>query len=227
VTRHLYLEDSYLKEFSSVVLKANDGRVVLKESAFYPGGGGQPCDTGVIIDGGKHIVTNVFKDGGDIVHAIEGDIAQGEEVKGIIDWERRYILMRMHTAAHLLSAIIHSKTGALITGNQLGVEQSRIDFSLEEFDRDRIQEYCEEANRLIAEGRMVKIYFTDSLNAPTLLAKGLPEGIEKIRVVEIESIDTQADGGTHVKNIREIVGIEIKKIENKGKHNRRVYYTLK
>ena len=191
MTRHLYLEDSYLKEFSSVVLKVNDGRVVLKESAFYPGGGGQPCDIGVIINGGKHIVTNVSRGEEGIVHAIEGYVAQGEEVKGIIDWERRYILMKMHTAAHLLSAVIHSKTGALITGNQLGVEQSRIDFSLEEFDRDKIQEHCEEANRLIAEGRMVKIYFTDSLNVPTLLAKGLPEGIEKIRVVEIENIDTQ------------------------------------
>jgi len=226
MTKALYLDDSYLKEFSSIVTRAEGNRIVLDESAFYPAGGGQPCDTGIIVDGGEHRVTSVFKDGEDIVHEVEGSIVVGERVNCSIDWNRRYTHMRMHTAAHILSAVIHTKTGAMITGNQLGSEQSRIDFSLEDFDRERIDEYCDEANRLIAEGRVVRNYFTDSADVPTLLAKGLPEGIKRIRIVEIEGIDTQADGGTHVRDTREIGRIEITKVENKGKHNRRIYYRL-
>jgi misacylated tRNA(Ala) deacylase len=226
MTKHLYFEDSYLKDFSSVVLRADGNRVVLAESAFYPGGGGQPCDLGTIADAVEHRVISVSKDGDDIVHEIEGTVSPGTEVHCTIDWDRRQRLMRMHTAAHVLSAVIHAKTGALITGNQLGVEQSRIDFSLEDFDREKMLGYCDDANRLIAEGREVRSYFTDSSNVQTLLAKGLPEGIDRIRIVEIDGIDTQADGGTHVKNTAEIGRIEIVKIENKGKHNRRVYYVL-
>ncbi len=227
MTKHLYFDDPYLKEFSSIVAKVDSNRVVLEASAFYPAGGGQPCDTGVIIGQSEHRVLKVSKseDGEDIVHEIEGSLDVGEKVEGRIDWDRRYKLMRMHTAAHVLSAVIHKKTGAMITGNQLGVEQSRIDFSLEDFDRAKIYEHCDEANRLIAEGREVKSYFTDSTSVPTLLAKGLPD-VDRIRIVEIDGIDAQADGGTHVKSTEEIGRIEITKVENKGKHNRRVYYTL-
>jgi Ser-tRNA(Ala) deacylase AlaX len=156
----------------------------------------------------------------------------GNKIHGIIDWERRYRLMRMHTAAHVISEIINRETGALITGNQLDVEKSRIDYNLENFDRKKIEECVNKANEVIRQGLQVKVYFLkreEALKIPkiTKLAKGLPENLEEVRIVEIEGFDIQADGGTHVSNLKEIGKIEIVKMENKGRSNRRLYYTVK
>lgn len=233
----LYLDNPYLKEFEAKVLEVeregNNIRVILNKTAFYPGGGGQPCDTGFLIkkNGECVRVVSVRKIGNKIVHEIEtGGISEGEEVTGKIDWDRRYKLMRMHTAAHLLSACFYEE-GALITGNQLGEDRSRIDFSLKNFDKEKIKRYVKKANLLIDKGAKIKFYWIsrgEALKNPEFakLAKGLPN-LDKLRIVEIEGIDKQADGGCHVNNLREIGKIEFIKAENKGKLNRRIYFTLK
>jgi misacylated tRNA(Ala) deacylase len=139
--------------------------------------------------------------------------------------------MRMHTSAHILSAVFHQEAGALITGNQLNLDKSRIDFSLENFDREKINEYIKKANEVVEQDLPIKVYTmpkAKALTDPTMfkLAKGVPQGIENIRIVEIEGFDRQADGGTHLNSTKEVGKIVFLKAENKGKNNRRVYYTL-
>jgi len=139
--------------------------------------------------------------------------------------------MRLHTTAHLMSAIFHNKTGALITGGSIDIEKSRIDFSLENFDREKINEYIKLANDLIQKDAPVKVSYMkreEALKIPDMvkLANKMPPNVETFRIVEIEGIDKQADGGCHVKNIQEIGTIELLKVENKGKNNRRLYYTI-
>lgn len=243
----LYLKDSYLKEFTSIVRAAfdQDGThlIVLDQTAFYPTGGGQPHDTGTIVaeDGTAYEVTDVKKthytqDGKNIPciahHVNKAGLQPGDKVTGRINWQRRYTLMRVHTAAHALCAIIHDNAGAKITGHQLGVEKSHVDFSLDTFDREQMQQFVEECNQLLQEGKQVTYYWMkreDALQDPALvkLAHVLPPEIEELRIVEIDGIDKQADGGTHVRNTRECGEIEILKQENKGKGRKRVYFTLK
>jgi misacylated tRNA(Ala) deacylase len=139
--------------------------------------------------------------------------------------------MRMHTSAHLLSAIFNKQTGALITGNQIEAEKSRIDFSLENFDRERMLVYCKQANEAIAKNPPVKTYFMkreEALQIPgiTKLASAAPPDVKELRIVEIEGLDLQADGGVHVKSLGEIREINPLKFENKGKNNRRLYFTI-
>lgn len=230
MTEFLFMEDSYLKEFSATVKSANGNEIVLDKTAFYPEGGGQPCDLGTI-EGNENVynVTHVRKDNGKIIHVLDkDDLNIGNKVHCKLDWPRRYALMRNHTAAHVLSAVMHNETGALITGNQLGVEQSRIDFSLDNFDRNKIAEYINKANELLKNDMPIKTYFISFDEADesiTKLAMGI-SGHEKIRIVEIGDIDKQADGGTHVANVNEVGRIELVKIENKGKNNRRIYFRL-
>lgn len=233
----LFMEDSYKKEFNAEITETKEGKyVILNKTAFYPNGGGQPSDTGTIIrenDKKEFKVVFTKKNEGIIFHQIEpeNELKQGDKIKGIIDWERRYKLMRMHTAAHLLSAVFHKESGALITGNQLDIDKSRIDFSLEEYDKEKIEEYIEKANAIINEDRKIRIYSMEreeAQNHPELfkLAKTLPETIKTLRIVEIEGIDKQADGGTHVNSTKEIGKIELIKCENKGKSNRRLYFSI-
>lgn len=230
----LYLKDHYLKEFDATVVSVKEGKfVVLDQTAFYPNSGGQPFDTGVLIRGDqKFRVLYVGKFDGEISHEVEPGLAPGDRVHGVIDWDRRYRLMRMHTASHILSAIFHREAGALITGNQLGLDSSRIDFSLENFDRDAIQNYVAQANSYVKATLPVSIKFIsrdEALQLPGLvkLAKGLPPAITEIRLLEIKDVDTQPDGGTHVANTSEVGTIELLDMENKGKNNRRLYFTLK
>jgi Ser-tRNA(Ala) deacylase AlaX len=234
MTELLYMQDCYLKEFDAKVVSVTGLEVELDKTAFYPTGGGQPCDKGkIVFDGGEFLVEDVYKKEGKVLHKVDKEgIQAGASVHCIIDWERRYRLMRMHTAAHIISEAINKETGALITGNQLDVNVSRIDYSLEDFDRERIQHCIEIANEIAEKGLEIKIYFLkreDALKIPkiTKLAKGLPPAIENVRIVEIGDFDLQADGGTHVKNTREIGKIELVKMENKGKNNRRIYYAIK
>jgi len=139
--------------------------------------------------------------------------------------------MRMHTAGHLLSSIFY-RENCLITGNQIDPDRSRFDFNLEQFDRGRIEGFVNEANRIIAKDAPVKMYFVDrdeALKMPGLikLAQAAPPSEDQLRIVEIEGIDRQADGGLHVANLKEIGRIELLKLENKGKNNRRLYYDVK
>jgi len=178
-------------------------------------------------------VKNVVKRDGRVLHELDrAGLKAGDYVRGLLDWDRRYRIMRMHTAAHLLSAIFYKEGGAMITGNQLDLDKSRIDFSLEAFERDRMLAFVAKANQYVRGDLPVKIYFLprdEAMKIPEVikLANVLPPSIDQLRIVEIEGIDMQADGGNHIKRLGEIGEIEALKFENKGKSNRRVYYTLK
>jgi misacylated tRNA(Ala) deacylase len=233
-----HLEDSYVKEFDAVVSDVRDAtQVILDHTYFYAVSGGQPTDTGIIVrksDGKEFKVTNVKKGEGGIVHEVVNDVAvlaAGDEVRCVIDWERRHRLMRSHTAAHVVSEIIHRKTGAMITGNQLELEKVRIDFSLDAFDAEAFAAYIDEANALIAQGLPVTgeiMPRAEAMRIPTIskLANGLPEHITEVRVVTIQGFDQQGCGGTHVKNTAEIGTLEFVKADNRGQKNRRVYFKL-
>ncbi len=233
----LYLLDCYLKEFEATVDSVKDDKyVVLDKTAFYPNAGGQPYDTGKFIrlsDGEEFPVVFVTKFDDVISHEIsKPGLKPGDKVKGVIDWERRYRHMRMHTAAHVISIIIEKDANALITGNQLGLDKSRIDFDLENFDREKFAEYMDKANELIQKGAKVNLYLIPREEALqkferlTNLAKGFSDKIKNVRLVEIEGVTIEACGGTHLANISEIKGVKLVKLENKGKSNRRLYYEL-
>lgn len=228
----IYLEDSYLRAFDAIVLSTSGDRVILDKTAFYPASGGQPSDQGSISKADEEfkVLSAIVLDG-QIAHIVDRDgLKSGDTVHVVLDWGRRYRLMRSHTACHILSAVIFRETGAKITGNQIDLSRSRVDFSLESFDKAKMSEYVEEANRLIGENRPVKIRILprdEALAIPDIvrLAMEVPDR-DEIRVVEIEGIDVQACGGTHVKNTGEIGRIKMIKAENKGKSNRRVYFAL-
>lgn len=230
----LCLEDSYLRECDSVVESAEGNELLLDRTVFYPRGGGQPSDTGKLVseDGREAKVASVRKKDGRVIHELEQNpFKPGDKVKCVIDWERRHVLMRMHTAAHVLAGTMHTKLGAQITGNQLEVEKTRFDFNLHEFDREKFDKIVEEANDALARDVELKVYSMpreEAMKLPGMvkLAGALPPAITELRIVEIPGIDTQADGGTHVRNLNEVGKIQVLKLENKGKDNRRIYFTL-
>ncbi len=232
----LYLKDCYLKEWETEVKEVNQGKfIVLNQTAFYPKSGGQPNDTGTVVrvsDGKEFKVVFAGKFSGQISHEVDQEgLNVGDKVKCKIDWDRRHNLMRHHTAAHIISAVMFKEAGALITGNQLDLEKSRIDFSLESFDRDKLVDYIGMSNEIVQKDIPIRIYTISREEAekdPSLvkLAKGLPPGIKEIRIVEIEGFDRQPDGGTHVKSTGEVGEIKFADAVNKGKNNRRLYFTL-
>jgi len=230
----LYMADSYLKEFEAIVESVKDGKyIVLSQSAFYPQGGGQPSDTGAMLaNSEEYPVVFAGKFDGRISHEVaKPGLKVGDKVTGKIDWERRYRLMRMHTSAHIIDAVLYNEAKALCTGNQLGLDKSRIDFSLDVLDRDKIQQYIDMANEWVKRAIDVKIYSLpreEALKIPGIvkLAAVMPPEVKELRIVEIPGIDMQADGGTQVKNTSEIGRISLVSVENKGKNNRRMYYTL-
>jgi len=231
MTRKLFWEDAYIREFDATVNSVDGNQVVLDQTAFNARGGGLLGDTGTL-NGAK--VIDTIKAGEDsIAHVLEtaSTLVAGDSVHGVLDWDRRHRIMRMHTSAHLLSSIFNKKTGALITGNQIEPDKSRIDFSLDDFDREEMLTSCQEANEAIAKNPPVKTYFMkreEALKIPgiTKLASVMPPDVEDLRIVEIEGYDLQADGGVHVKNLGEVGKIEPLKFENKGKSNRRMYFAI-
>lgn len=234
IMAELYLEDCYIKEFDAVVESVKDDKfVVLDKTAFYPNSGGQPHDLGVLIkDETEYLVDYVGKFSGKISHEVtKPGLKVGDKVKGVIDWNRRYKFMRYHTACHVLSAVIHKETGAKITGNQIGVDKTRVDFSLENFDRGQIKSYQDKVNKIINQEIPVNIKILsreDAFKIPDIvkLKMDFPESVKEIRIIELENLDMQACGGTHVRNTAEIGPIEIIKAENKGKNNRRIYFKI-
>jgi misacylated tRNA(Ala) deacylase len=231
-----HLEDSYVKEFEASVDDVGDGKhILLNQTYFYPASGGQPSDEGVLTrksDDREFKVLSVRKSEAGILHEVsEAGLAPGDEVLCSIDWARRHKLMRSHTAAHVVSEVIHRGTGALITGNQLELDKVRIDFSLEPFDPAAFSKYIEEANGIIAhcipvETRIVPRSEVEHLPFLSKLANGLPQHITDVRIVEIPGFDVQGCGGTHVKNTAEIGRLAFLRAENKGKQNRRVYFEV-
>ena len=209
--------------------------VVLDQTVFYPRGGGVGCDFGKIArksDGMEFKVLEVSKKEGVVLHKLDKEgLAQGDEVACSIDWERRYQLMRSHTAAHILAQVMAQKANALITGNQIETDKNRFDFALENFDRTVMDAMVGQANAEIEKNANVKVYELprdEAFKIPGIvkLAGALPPSVPILRIVEIEGIDIQADGGPHVKNTSEIGKIEIIKMENKGASNRRIYFKI-
>ena len=230
MTRRLFWEDMYAREFDARVASADGTRVVLDQTAFNPRGGGLVSDTGAI-DGTR--VVEAVKEGEEIVHVLEtpAKFRPADSVRGVLDWGRRYRIMRMHTAAHILSSVVNGETGALITGNQISPDESRVDFNLDTFDRDRLSYFIEKVNEAVGRSLDVKTYFMkreEALAAPGFvkLANAMPPSLESLRIVEIGDVDTQADGGVHVKNTREIGEVVGLRAENKGKSNRRLYFAV-
>jgi len=234
LTKALYLQDSYLKECDATVVKVTDGKyIVLDQTIFYPKGGGQPWDTGKIIRGEEVFnVVYVGKFGGEISHEVDREgLKEGDRVHCILNWERRYKFMRSHTAAHLFASLVCNETGALVTGNQIEEDKVRFDFSLERLDRGIIMKCVNKANELLKRNIPIRWYELpreEALKIPGVvkMAKAFPPNIPRLRIVEIVGVDKQADGGTHVKNLREIGRIRLLKIESKGKRNKRVYFAI-
>jgi len=232
-TEMLFMKDCYLKEFDAVVLqRGNDSGkdyVVLNKTAFYPEGGGQPSDTGTL--NGIRILS-VRKDSGVVKHFTERPV-EGTKAKGMIDWEKRYAFMRMHTAQHILSAIVLDLWGSSTAGNQIEIDYSRIDFEPLKPTKDFIEIVTRKFNDIIDDQVPVKIYFTtrDAVLSTIderrrRLFSRLPEYIRDIRIVETEGVDKVPCGGTHISNTREIGYINITKLDNKGKDTVRVKFGL-
>lgn len=234
MTKLLHMKNNYTKRFEAEIIEIVGNGVVLNQSAFYPLKGGVQNDIGMlVINGKKFIVTNVTETNNKVIHTldkIEG-IEIGMAVNGEIDWNRRYKLMRLHTASHLLEARMHKKTGCLIGSGKVSIDSSYMGFTIEEMNKSLIEQSVDDANKLIENGAKVSITFMKRENAlldsnMIKLANKLPPLVKELRVVEIEGIEYQACGGPHVSNINEIGKIEIVKIKNKGKGNRRLYYEV-
>jgi Ser-tRNA(Ala) deacylase AlaX len=231
LTEKLYWNDAYVGEFTATVTRVDDSSVVLDRTCFSPRGGGLVSDLGTI-EGLP--LTEVTKKDDDIVHTFSAShgLSVGQVVKGVIDWNRRYGTMKMHTATHILSNVVNSETGALITGNSVSPEESRVDFSLEEFDKGKMESYIQRTNEVIGRDLPVHTYFlerAEALSIPGMvkLAQATPPDAAVLRIVEIGNFDRQADGGVHVSRTSEIGGVRFLRADNKGRSNRRVYFALK
>lgn len=236
-TRLLFQTDSYLKEFTARVEAVEGDGVILDQTAFHPvPHGGLDTDIGVLIASSQETarVAKAEIKGDVVVHYVDKPsiFRAGDIVRGVIDWERRYRMMKLHTAAHILAAVLYERYGALITGGLVTPEYSRDDFDIESEDwRLIFEKSVEEVNNIISRCIEVKIYWLsreEALKIPGIvkLAERIPPSEEILRVVEIPGIDIQLDGGPHVKNTCEIGGIKILKVENRGKRKKRIYYTL-
>jgi misacylated tRNA(Ala) deacylase len=236
VTEELFLRDAYLKEFEARVVDISGREVVLDRTAFYPGGGGQPADKGTLGVGPINAnVVDARREGGRVVHVLDNAIPETvRELKGSLDWERRYACMRYHTALHVLSGVIWRNFDAKVTGGQMRLDRARMDFSFPgEWTADVVGEIERLTNEALAQARPVKVYELEreeALKNPDLIRTQVnlvPERVKTIRVVEIEGLDTQADGGTHVANTEEVGEIESTGHKSKGRQNKRLEFVLR
>jgi misacylated tRNA(Ala) deacylase len=236
MTEELFLRDSYLKEFEARVVRVAGREVILDRTAFYPGGGGQPPDKGVLRVGPVRAnVVDVRRSGAEIVHVLDNPIPDTvRDLKGELDWERRYTHMRHHTALHVLSGVIWRNFEAKVTGGQMRADRARMDFSFPgEWTARVVGEIERLTNEALASARPVKVYGLpreEALENPDLIRTQVnlvPERVGVIRVVEIEGLDTQADGGTHVANTREVGRMEITGHKSKGRQNKRIEFVLR
>jgi misacylated tRNA(Ala) deacylase len=235
MTELLYLADSYQTVFNARVTAVHGDAVQLDRTAFYPTGGGQPHDIGVLRqDNVNWVVTNVARQSGEVWHTLTGAPSPdvGSSVDGELDWDRRYKLMRSHTALHVLCGVVFREYGALVTGANITPERSRMDFELDDLSPARVQHIETLCNAHIQAARSVtwrEIPRNEAFEIPDLIRTRinlLPEHISTVRVVEIEGLDLQADGGTHVRNTREIGGLRVAGTRSKGRLNKRLEIEL-
>lgn len=235
MTEKLFLDDSYLNEFEAEILNINEKFIILNKTCFYPKSGGQDCDLGILKrlnDNKEFQIVFTAKINDDVSHEVnELGLNVGDIVTGKINWERRYKLMRLHTAAHLLDAVFQEEGEVLITGNELTYEKGRMDLNLKDFNKEKIESYINKANEIILKDLEVKNYYLkkeEALKIPGIikLANTAPPDLPVLRITEISGIDIQADGGTHVKSLKEIGKILFLGIENKGKDRKRIYFDV-
>jgi misacylated tRNA(Ala) deacylase len=234
MTKLMYVTDSYVREFAAMVTAQVDGGVVLDQTAFYPGGGGQPHDLGSLSAGGSRWqVTQVKRAAGQVVHYLaEAPPEVGTAVIGQLDWERRYQLMRTHTAMHILCGVIWRDYQASVTGGNMEPLNGRMDFEFETMRQELVAEIEAAINREVVAGRPVRVAILpreEAFQIPDLIRTKinlLPEGIQEVRTVEIGGLDLQADGGTHVANTAEVGHIRVVDYKSKGKINKRIYVEL-
>ena len=231
MTEALFKHDAYLQECKAQIIVSSNEFVILDKTVFYPTGGGQPGDTGQIKwnDNSVDVIDTRYSKNGEIQHFLKNNNplpSEGVTVKAEINWDRRYRHMRMHTALHLLGSIL--KYG--VTGGNIGAEKSRLDFDMSEpVDKDAVDEALQ---NLVKKNVSIKSTWIsdEELDAQPDLVRTMsvkpPKGLGKVRLLEIEGIDIQPCGGTHVKSTGEIGCVQLGKVEKKGKHNRRVYVKL-
>jgi misacylated tRNA(Ala) deacylase len=234
-TSRLELADATLREWSATVLESSPEGVVLDRSAFYPGGGGQPPDAGVLLWGGVQTRIVGVRRGDDLMlvpHEADPLPPVGTAVRGAVEDDRRTALMRTHSALHLLAGVVFRDFGALVTGGNMEPLTARMDFDLPDIPadfRDRVAAACEAE---IAADRRIDVKVLprgEAFAIPDIIRTAtnlLPPDLTEVRIVDIVGLDTQADGGTHVASTRSIGGIEVVKVENKGKANRRLRIRL-
>jgi misacylated tRNA(Ala) deacylase len=232
----LYMDDSYLKEWDAKVESVSQQKfIVLDKTAFFPKGGGVEFDTGTIFteNNSEFNVVYTGKFSGKISHEVDKEgLKEGDNVHCKLDWNRRYLLMRYHTATHVLSGVLFKENNLKVTGNQLTTEKARVDLNMNEMNVDIIREAIDKSNKIIKKELSVEIYYISMEEAekePDLfkLAIGFPHDIKTLRIVDIKGFDRQADGGCHVNNLKEIGQIVFKDYINKGKNFKRVYFTVK
>lgn len=238
MTKLLYQTDSYLQAFQATVTAVDEEMhaVALDQTAFYPGGGGQPYDLGSLsFSGSTYPIVRPRKQGDTVWHVLEESSPLPPletAIEGQIDWQRRFKLMRTHTAMHVLCGTIYRDYGAHVTGGDMEPLKARMDFEFESLHRDLIEVIENSVNEEIKLAHPVKVSILPRQEAfaiPDLIRTKinlLPEGIEEVRVVEIEGLDLQADGGTHVNNTTEVGHFRISDYKSKGKINKRIYVEL-
>jgi misacylated tRNA(Ala) deacylase len=234
MTELLFHNHSYLREFDATVTSVADAGIALDRTAFYIGGGGQPSDLGTLTaDGQDYAVTGIKRDAGLLVHLIEGDRpSEGSHVSGRIDWERRFSLMRTHTALHILCGVVWRDYGALVTGGNMQPGEARMDFELERMSADFAEEIETKINEEVTAARnvmAVNLPREEAEQIPDLIRTKinlLPANIREVRTIDIQGLDVQADGGTHVNNTTEVGRIRVVGHESKGRVNKRLRIAL-
>lgn len=228
MTVKLYWQDAHLKEFDAKVIAVDGNQLVLDKTAFYPTSGGQLADIGEV-DGEK--VLDVVESDENVFHILEKEpsFKVGDTVHGKINWDRRYAMMRLHSAAHVISAVLIKNFGNIMfTGSQIYEDRTRMDFNIEKLDEETAKVVEEKSNEVVRMGLPItaRIITKEEVEANPNLFRLMDtshyQGFKVFRVVEIKDLDVQLDGGTHVRNTEEIGKIRIVKRENKGKNNRRI-----
>ncbi len=236
MSEKIYSTDSYARTMAASVADADreDNRVLLDRTVFYPGGGGQPHDIGHLYVGDDRLaVIRVTADRRGVWHWLEGGLpAVGTEVRGEIDWDHRYSLMRTHTAMHALCGVVWERFKSPVTGGNMSPGEGRLDFDLPDWDASHKFPMEEELNAHLRDALEVKVSFLPRREAdsdPSLIRTKvslLPRELQEVRVIDIVGLDRQADGGTHVHRTDEVGAVQIVKVESKGKGFRRIRLAL-
>jgi len=238
MTEPLYHTDAYLQEFDALIIdvRIDERIVILDRTAFYPGGGGQPCDLGSLsINGVLYTVDKVKKQGDDVLHFLGGTLSLpsvGSAAHGTLEWVRRHNLMRTHTALHVLCGTIFRDYGAQVTGGNMEPLKGHLDFEFATMRGELVREIESAINKEVEAAREIRVNILpreEAFQIPDLIRTKinlLPEGISHVRTIEIVGLDLQADGGTHVRNTREVGRIRIADYKSKGAINKRIYITV-